>query len=119
MEFRIRFYETDAGEVPVRDFLDELRHKQLTLHKLVTAGLAKLRLGSYHGPPLTETVDAEAGILELRVGGRDIARVFFFFRPGREIVCTNGYVKKSPKVDPRELDRARRFKANWENRHDA
>jgi hypothetical protein len=56
------------------------------------------------------------GILELRVGNRDIARVFFF-QPGQQIICTNGYVKKSQKLDPRELARARRYKADWEQKH--
>jgi hypothetical protein len=51
-------------------------------------------------------------------GGRtDIARVFFFFRPNQEIVCTNGYVKKTQKLDPSELAKAERYKADWEQRH--
>lgn len=118
MEFRITFYETERGDIPLRAFIDELYATQPVLHRLVTAGLAKLRLGAYHGPPLTVQVDAELGILEMRVGKRDIARVFFFFRPDRTIIRTNGYVKKSQKLDPAELARARRFKADWEERHD-
>lgn len=54
-------------------------------------------------------------MFELRVGRTDIARVFF--QPNQEIVCTNGYVKKSQKVDPGELARAERYKADWERRH--
>ena len=42
--------------------------------------------------PLTAPVLGSPGIMELRVGRTDIARVFFFFQPNREIVCTNGYV---------------------------
>ena len=53
------------------------------------------------------------------MGDRDIARVFFFFRPGGLIVCTNGYVKKSQKLDAAELARARHYKADWEARHAA
>jgi len=61
-------------------------------------------------------VDAEHGILELRVGSANIARAFFFFRQGQRIVVTHGYVKKRQKVDPRELERARRYKQDWEGR---
>jgi len=119
MEFRIAFYESERGDIPLRRFIDELYASQPALHRLVIAGLAKLRSSAFHGPPLTIQVDADVGILEMRVGRRDIARVFFFFRPDRTIVCTNGYVKKSQKVDPAELARARRYKTDWEGRHDA
>ena len=56
-------------------------------------------------------------MFELRVGRTDIARVFFFFQANRELVCTNGYVKKSQKLDAAELARAKRYKADWEHRH--
>ena len=55
--------------------------------------------------------------MELRVGRANIARVFFFFRPNREIVVTNGYVKKAQKLDPEEIVRAERYKAYWERRY--
>ena len=119
MEFRITFFATERGDVPLQLFIDELYATQPVLHRLVMAGLAKLRSSAYHGPPLTTHVDPGLGILEMRVGKRDIARVFLFFRPDRTIVCTNGYVKKAQKVDPAELARARRYKADWEERHDA
>jgi Phage derived protein Gp49-like (DUF891) len=69
-----------------------------------------------HGPPLTELVDQKYDIFELRIGDKNIARVFFFFRQGREIIMTNGYVKKQQKVDTRELARARTYKKDWEER---
>lgn len=30
---------------------------------------------------------------------------------------TNGYVKKQQKVDTSELERARRYKADWQGKH--
>jgi hypothetical protein len=117
MEFRIVFYETAGGEKPIADFLESLRGSNPELHKLVTAGIRKLKQRQNHGPPLTATVTGSLEILELRVGRTNIARVFFFFRPNREIVCTNGYVKKTQKLDPEEVARAKRLKADWEQRH--
>lgn len=108
MEYRVRFYETEAGDKPMVDFLESLRGRSDVLHKLATAGLLKLRNRDFHGP---------LGVFELRVGRTDIARVFFFFQPNREIVCTNGYVKKAQKLDPSEIARAERYKADWERRH--
>jgi hypothetical protein len=43
MEFRVQFYRTETGREPVREFLDMLNHQQPGLHRLVTAGLIKLR----------------------------------------------------------------------------
>lgn len=117
MEFRVRFYATGHDEQPVVDFLEELRTRQPVLHKRATAGLLKLQRSEWHGPPLTTLVDPAHDIFELRVGGKDIARVFFFFRKGREIILTSGYVKKTQKVDPDALALARRHKQDWEERH--
>jgi hypothetical protein len=43
--------------------------------------------------------------------------VYGCFEPGRRIVVTNGYVKKAQRLDLGELERARRYKADWERRH--
>lgn len=111
-----RFYRASTGEVPVQAFLDLLKPTNAGLYKLVLAGIAKLRVRGNHGRPLTAPVKGSMAMLELRVGGADIARVFFFFRPNRELVCTHGYVKKSQKLDPREIARAERYKEDWEQR---
>ena len=87
------------------------------LHKLVVAGIKKLETSERHGPPLTQLADQKYDIFELRVGDKNIARIFFFFRQGREIILTNGYVKKQQKVDRGELERARTYKHDWEQRH--
>ncbi len=117
MEFRITFYETVDGMRPIVDWLAELRAVDPVLEKLVVSGLGKLRNSERHGPPLTEAIVAVPGMYELRVGRANIARVFFFFRPGQEIVVTSGYVKKRQRLDPGELRRAVQFKEDWERRH--
>jgi phage-related protein len=117
VDFHVRFYVTEDGEKPVLEFLQSMRKTQPVLERLASAGLRKLEKSSTHGPPLTDHVDGTDGIYELRVGRADIARVFFFFQRGQEIICTNGYVKKSQKLDPQEVARANRYKDDWEKRH--
>jgi hypothetical protein len=117
VEYRVVFYATDDGEKPVVEFLESLRRTNNMLHKLVTAGLLKLKYRNNHGAPLTAPVNGVPGLFELRVGRADIARVFFFFRPNREIVCTSGYVKKTTRLDPGEIVRADHYKADWERRY--
>ena len=117
MEYRVTFYETEDGQKPVLDLLTGLEQTNPVLHKLITAGIRKLKHRENHGEPLTQSISGSVGMLELRVGRTDIARVFFFFRAEREIVCTNGYVKKSRKLDPSQLAKAERYKEDWERRH--
>jgi hypothetical protein len=105
MQFSVRFYDDALGNKPVLAFLEDLRKQDRILHKLVVAGVKKLEMSERHGPPLTQLVDQKYDIFELRIGDKNIARVFFFFRQGREIILTNGYVKKQQKVDTGELER--------------
>ena len=116
MQFSVRFYYDAHGNKPVLTFLEDWRKQERSLHKLVGAGIKKLEAGERHGPPLTALVDQKDVLFELRIGGKNIARVFFFFEQGREIILTNGYVKKQQKVDARELERARTSKKDWERR---
>ena len=116
MQFSVRFYYDAEGNKPVLAFLEDLRKQDRILHKLVVAGIKKLETSERHRPPLTQLVDQKYDIFELRIGDKNIARVFFFFRQGREIILTNGYVKKQQKVDTGELERARTYKKDWEQR---
>jgi hypothetical protein len=116
VQFTVRFYTNPDGERPVLRFLEELRRSDTILHKLVVAGVKKIEQSERHGPPLTALVDPEHDIYELRIGSANIARVFFFFRRGQEIVLTNGYVKKRQKIDMGALARARDYKQDWEAR---
>ena len=117
MDFRVRFYETVAGDKPLAEFLRELQTERPSLHRLVLNGIAGLCDRRYHGPPPTKRVVSTKGLYELRVGRSEIARVYFFFRPGQEIICTSGYVKKSQRLDSKEIQRAAGYQADWEARN--
>lgn len=116
MQFTVTFYDAEDGTKPMDPFMDELMRNNPTLHYLLVEGLKKLENSDRHGPPLTDWADKSCKILELRVGRKDIARAFFFFRRGQQIVVTNGYVKKTQKIDEGELEKARKYKADWEAR---
>jgi phage-related protein len=110
------FYYDGDGNKPVLTFLEDVRKQDRILHKLVAAGIKKLETSERHGPPLTQLIDQKDALFELRIGDKNIARVFFFFQQGQQIILTNGYVKKQQKVDTRELERARTYKKDWEKR---
>jgi phage-related protein len=53
-------------------------------------------------------------ILELRVKQFDrIFRVLFFYQPGRLIVITSGFQKKTEQTPPGEIARAEQLKKLW------
>ena len=59
------------------------------------------------------------GIFELRAKvGSDISRVLYFFYVDRHIILTNGFIKKTAKTPEREIERARKYRADYLRRRD-
>ena len=56
------------------------------------------------------------GLYEVRVKqGSDIFRIFCFFDQGQLIVLANGFQKKTQKTPRKEIDKALKIKAEYEN----
>lgn len=112
---RIEFYETIDGKRPVEEFLDgisdiKLKVKTLKNLQLLDSEGQKLRA------PYSEYV--EDGILELRTKqSSNIDRIFYFFVVGDKIIMTNGYIKKSQKLDNDELAKAKKYRDDYMNRY--
>ena len=54
------------------------------------------------------------GIFELRAKvGADITRVLYFFYVERYIILTNGFIKKTQKTPPKEIERAKKYRADY------
>lgn len=73
------------------------------------------------GPQLREPYSKALGdgIFEIRAKqGSDISRVLYFFMVGRRIILTNGFVKKTDKTPPREIDKAKRYRADYQQREE-
>ena len=86
MQFRVRFYFDADGNKPLIAFLEDLRKQERILHKLVVAGIKKLETIERHDLPLTALVDQKDALFELRIGDKNIARVFFFFDQARKLL---------------------------------
>ena len=57
------------------------------------------------------------GIFEVRAKqGTDISRVLYFFVVGRKVILSNGFVKKTAKTPPGEIDRAKRYRTDYQQR---
>jgi phage-related protein len=54
------------------------------------------------------------GIFELRViQGSDITRALYFFVVGHKIILTNGFVKKTQRTPQREIELAKKYRADY------
>lgn len=112
--FVLEFYETADGKTPVTDFLDSLDPKMTV--KLV--GLMELLEEKGIELRLPYSAHLDDGIFELRCQlGSNITRVLYFFYIGKRIIVTNGFVKKTQKTPPKELDLAKYRRADWLNRN--
>ena len=114
-EFEIIFYDKPDGSEPAKDFIlsldTKMRAKMLRMVQLLQVNGNKLR------PP--ESKELDDGIMELRAKvGSDITRVLYFFVVGKKAVLTNGFVKKSQKTPPGEIERAKRYRTEYLSREE-
>ena len=111
--FTVDFYRLVNGTAPVEQFLDSL---DIKMRNKAVASLELLeefgnRLREPHSKPIGE------GIFELRIKfASDITRIFYFFYVQNRIILTNGFVKKTGKTPPGEIDLAKKYKADFERR---
>ena len=109
-EYEVLFYEKADGTEPAKEFIlsldTKMRAKMLRTVSLLAA----------NGPELREPSSKALGdgIFELRAKvGSDISRVLYFFVVGRRVILTNGFIKKTQKTPPAELERAKRYRADY------
>ena len=108
------FYEKEDGTIPFVDFMATL---DSGMRAKVTRALKLLQARGYtlrtpHSKELTD------GIMELRITfSGNISRVLYFFIVGNTAVVTNGFIKKSQKTPSEEMQRAKRYRADYQRRY--
>ena len=106
-EYEVIFYDKADGTEPAK----KMRAKMLRTISLLAD----------NGPDLREPCSKPLGdgIFELRAKvGSDISRVLYFFIVGRRVILTNGFIKKTQKTPPAELERAKRYRADYLGREE-
>lgn len=113
-KFTIEFYEKETGEQPVEKFILQLEPKMQA--KIIKILDLLEENGPLTGLPYSEHL--ENGIFEIRAKqGRNITRVLYFFDARRKIILTNGFVKKTQKTPRREIELAKKYRAEYERRY--
>lgn len=112
--YNIKFYQSENGKEPVREFIDGLDTK---MKAKVVREITLLRdNGRELREPHCKYIDK--GIFELRIKfSSNISRIFYFFYVDNNIILTNGFIKKTQKTPIREIDRAIKYKVDFERRH--
>lgn len=112
-EFEVIFYDKEDGTEPAKEFLLGLDTK------MRAKMLRTISLLADNGPELREPCSKPlgGGIFELRTKvGSDISRVLYFFVVGRRVILTNGFMKKTQKTPTAEIERAKRYRAEFLSR---
>jgi phage-related protein len=106
---RVRFFRTQSGREPVRDWLLE---QDKEVRKLIGEDIKLVQLRWPLGMPLVRKL--EAGLWEVRtnLAGNRISRVFFLVND-QEMVLLHSFIKKSEKTPLHEIELARNRKNLW------
>ena len=105
---RTIFFQTEAGNEPVRDWLKEQPRAD---QKVIGADILAVQWKWPVGKPLVDSLGG--GLWEVRSSlGDRIARVFFVV-VNEEIVLLHGIIKKSRTAPKKELDLARARQAAY------
>jgi phage-related protein len=98
----VRFFKTDGGAEPVRDWLRELSAID---RKTIGEDIKTVQFGWPLGMPLVRKMDKDLWEVRIRLEGR-IARVLFTVSTGK-IVLLHGFIKKSQATPKPDLDLAK------------
>lgn len=111
--FEVEYYDLPDGSYPAFDFIRSQPAKMSA--KLAWTVALLEEHGNALRMPYSEHLDD--GIFELRaIQGHDIARVLYFFVIGKKIILTHGFAKDTTKTPPSEIERAKKYRAEYLSR---
>ena len=89
MSYEVEYYELPDGSRPAEEFI------------------------------LAQDVKMQAKIFMALEFLEEISRVLYFFVVGKKVILTNGFVKKTQKTPPREIEKAKRYRADHQQREES
>jgi phage-related protein len=98
----VRFFRTEAGNEPVRQFLHKLSSED---RKIIGIDIKEVQFGWPLGMPLVRKIERDLWEVRSHVGGR-IVRILFTIFEG-QMVLLHAFIKKSQKTTRSDLDTAK------------
>ena len=116
-DYNIEFYSLNNGEEPAKTFIYNLEPKMKAKIIKILDMLQK------NGPILRMPYSRFLGdgIFEIRAkSGTNISRILYFFVVDGKIILTNGFIKKTMKTPKSEIEKAKKYKSDyeWRREHD-
>lgn len=99
-KWKIDYYETENGKVPVLEFIDALDAKAKS--KVINALDLLEEFGIKVGLPKVGKIRGTE-LWELRILGKDNIRIFYVTKVGKSFLLLHGFIKKKQKTDTREI----------------
>ena len=111
--FDVEYYDKPDGTNPAEEFILaqdlKMRAKLFKLLELLELKGNELR------EPYSKFLDD--GIFEVRaIQGTNITRILYFFVVGKKIILTHGFVRKTQKTPPSEINMAKKYRNEYINR---
>lgn len=117
MDWQVEYYKKENGKIPVLEYLLSLDAK------MRAKAFSEIELLEKHGTSLREPYSKPIkgkkykDLFELRIKfSSDISRIFYFTFKNNTFVLLHGYTKKTNKTSENELNRALKYKEDYERR---
>jgi phage-related protein len=101
--FQVKFYKSDAGNEPVREWLLSLREDE---KKTIGEDIKTVQFGWPIGMPVARKVEKDLWEIRSKLQNK-IARVLFTVESSK-IVLLHGFIKKTQKIPGKDLELAKR-----------
>ena len=107
-----RFYQSEAGNEPVRDWLLDLEQED---RRLIGIAVKDTEFSWPIGLPLCRPIAGQKGLREVRANITDnkIARVMFCI-DGNEMILLHGFIKKTQRTELRDIKLAVKRQKEYE-----
>ena len=109
----VRFFKTESGNEPVRDWLRELPAQD---RKTIGEDIKTVQFGWPLGMPLVDHIEGDIWEVRSRLGNR-IARVLFA-PVGSTMVLLHGFIKKTNKTPNQDKDLAKQRLKTLQRQHE-
>ena len=107
----VRFFRTNAGRMPVQQWLRSLDDED---RKTIGEDIRLLQFRWPLGMPLVRKMEENLWEIRSRLSKRRIARILFTVGDGKMILL-HGFIKKSQKTSQRDLNLARDRRRLWQS----
>lgn len=105
MNWRIEFYKTEGGKIPIKEFVDSLPEQAQAKFIFILDLLEKY--GIEVREPYVKTLKGYTKLKEIRIKAiGNIYRILYFPAKERTFVLLHGFIKKGDKTPKNEIETA-------------